>query len=306
MERHMTIQQMRYFAAVYRTGNYSKAAEELYVSQPSVTMAMKELEEEAGRPLFYRQGNKKTLTDAGQILYEEVKRTLEQIDRLDDLMHSDALDRNFVRLGFSTMVGNTAAPQICRAFKQSNPDIRIISAEDSGRKLLIDLSEGKLDVVITGKQYSMSETWKDRFRTYDLTNSGMVFCVHRDHPLAGKQTVSLEELAAGPLIMPSERFPAATGYLRRFYEHSLTPNILLTTSQIFTIERFIQYNVGCGLLPEEYVKSQDELCPVNCPQITENTDLVTLYWDKKEIEYPAVKKFISCARKMYAHQDQAR
>lgn len=76
----MTLKQMRYFLSIAKTSNMTKSAEELFVSQPTLSLTMKELEHEVGCPLFYKKGNRLALTESGSILQEEVSKILAQYE----------------------------------------------------------------------------------------------------------------------------------------------------------------------------------------------------------------------------------
>ena len=112
----MTLRQMQYFESVARTHNLTKSAQELFISQPSLSVSMKTLEQEVKVSLFQRDGTHIKLTDAGQTLAIEINSVLKQYEKMQQIIRSGNLERNYVRFGFSTLVGDFSAPLICRKF----------------------------------------------------------------------------------------------------------------------------------------------------------------------------------------------
>ncbi len=145
----MTLTQMQYFDAVCRHESYTKTAQELLVSQPAISQSMRELEAECGTPLFARQGNTLTITQQGKLLQEEVKQVLEQIQHLHHVIHDLGMTRNFVRIGLSTIFGNTVFPRLRREFHRRYPDIETISYENVTPTLFEMLDTEKGDLLIT-------------------------------------------------------------------------------------------------------------------------------------------------------------
>jgi len=293
----MTLKQMQYFLSVCQTQNLTKSAEELYVSQPTLSVAMKELEREVGVPLFQKNGTHLFLTNAGATLEEEVSSVMEQYHKMELLIRSGNLNRNYIRFGFSTIVGNIAAPEICRRFMLDNPDLRINLTEDYGNNLLWKLENNQLDVVLTGSNYSKKPKWEGKFQFRTLNhNSFMVYCVGSQSPLAKKETITMEEIAKHPIIMPNSTFPVAESLEKYFLSKGYPLNIVLRTSQLFTIERFTATGDVGGFLPEGACIGNTAIVPIECPELRDSQpNSVGIYWHKKsQILYP-LKRFLKSA-----------
>ena len=112
----MTLTQMQYFDTLCRYENYTRAAQALFVSQPTISQAIRDLEKECGAPLVCRIGNGLKITPEGEILWEQIRPILRQVRELEAGIAQDGLSRNYIRIGFSTFSGNQVFPQLCRAY----------------------------------------------------------------------------------------------------------------------------------------------------------------------------------------------
>ena len=205
----MTLRQMQYSESVARTHNLTKSAQELFISQPSLSVSMKALEQEIKVSLFQRDGTHIRLTDAGQALALEVSSVLKQYEKMQEIISSGNLERNYVRLGFSTLVGDLSAPLICQKFLDSFPKFHIHLTQCSGSELLQKLERRQLDVVLTGQKYSEKPDWSGKFESHPTLESALTFCVGESDPRSLMKSITMEEIAKQPVILPDETFPAS-------------------------------------------------------------------------------------------------
>lgn len=298
MHKTMMLTQMQYFYAVCKYENYTKAAE-LFVSQLAVSQAIRELEGECGMPLFVRQGKKLPLTDEGRVLMAEVGIILRQVEHLQTSIAGAGLSRSYVRLGLSTFSGNTVFPRICKAFSERYPDIRLHIHEDGMPELFQLLDKDQADAIITAPaKYLREREASGEYHLLHLFRSrGLAFCVHPDHPFAKRERVTMEEVAATPLVMLDDRYTAARGLKKQFAERGLELNILLTTLQMYTIVRFVEQNAAAGFLPPEIAKFNRNIVAVPHEGARKESN-VSLVWKKNREVYPAVEKFIQTAREV--------
>ncbi len=294
----MTLNQMQYFQMMCKYENYTKAAAELYISQPALSQAMRELEAECGLPLIVRKGNHLAITEAGRVLQAEIDTVLRQMGQLQESIHQMGLTRNYVRVGLSTFSGNTVFPSICHQYHCLYPDITIRCTEDSTPNLFQLLDSGQVDLILTAPQSYSS--WENLEKSYDFHRvkiSGLNFCVHKDHPLAARDCISIEEILDEPLVMLNERYAATKNLLGIFARHGGTPNVILYTTQMYTIERFVEQNAAAGFLPQEIAENNPGIVGLRCDDTPER--VVTLIWKKGKVLYPSIKKFITTARRLF-------
>lgn len=275
----MTLKQMNYFLSVANTGNMTKSAELLFVTQPTLSLSVRELEKEVGTPLFLKNGNRLVLTEAGEVLRDQFSQILQQYQLMQARIRSGALNKKYVHFGFSTIVGNTVAPEICCQFLRRYPTIHLETQEDFGHSLLYRLDNGQLDVVITGGSYANLRQWEDRFHVISLHPTGMEYFVQAGHPLTQKARVTMEEIAMVPTIMLDDSVPVSRLIQNVFSGQNLLLNVVLRSRDIYTVERFISLGVGGGFLPPESGTLNSAIHPLNCPELSALKNLTTsLYW----------------------------
>ena len=259
----MTLKQMNYFLSVANTGNMTKSAELLFVTQPTLSLSVRELEKEVGTPLFLKNGNRLVLTEAGEVLRDQFSQILQQYQLMQARIRSGALNKKYVHFGFSTIVGNTVAPEICCQFLRRYPTIHLETQEDFGHSLLYRLDNGQLDVVITGGSYANLRQWEDRFHVISLHPTGMEYFVQAGHPLTQKARVTMEEIAMVPTIMLDDSVPVSRLIQNVFSGQNLLLNVVLRSRDIYTVERFISLGVGGGFLPPESGTLNSAIHPLN-------------------------------------------
>lgn len=145
----MDIREMRYFTELAKTKNMTKAAQNLYISQPALHKALRKVEAELNTTLFYRQGNEFLPTDTGIILLENSKSILNLVAQMEDsIAETKNLKRGKVHLGFPTVVGNLYMPDLLIKFQQIHPNIALHTTESGGAALAHMVTEGELDMAI--------------------------------------------------------------------------------------------------------------------------------------------------------------
>ena len=299
----MTISQMQYYKAVCRFSSITKAAENAHISQPAMSTAMKELEQECGVPLFVHKANALSVTDEGIVLLEEIEPVLKQYEHIGQLISNHLLDRKYLRISFSTFSGSKIYPALCSRFHRLHPDLRIISMEGSTSHHFELLDAGQVDLILTAKHPQMTpEEWdaSPLYRHYCLETSAMpmAFCVSRDHPLAGAGSVTWKQIAAEQLILLDDSFNLTAGIKRDILASGLTlPPTVQYTSQMYTVERFIEANAACGFLPGEVAAENPRIVPLSYP----NKYLRRTYLTYRPDHYlfTAARVFLEMAREMY-------
>ena len=289
----MTLTQMQYFDTLCRYENYTRAAQALFVSQPTISQAIRDLEKECGAPLVCRIGNGLKITPEGEILWEQIRPILRQVRELEAGIAQDGLSQNYIRIGFSIFSGNQVFPQLCRAYHEKNPKVRILTRESDTPTLLQMLENDQLDGVVT-----CPEQRQEVFGYYPLISASMAYAVSKDSPLANKKEVTLEEIAKYPLVLLSEEYASGRRQRAMFQNRGLEPEILVTTHQMYTIERFVERGAAGGFLPRHLARFNSNIVMLSFPEeeVPQETCLV---WKKGVVHSTAVRSFIELAKSCF-------
>ena len=191
----MTIRHLKVFIAVAETGTMSAAAEKLYLSQPSVSQAIRELESHYQVLLFERLSKKLFITEAGKRLYSYAKPVAAQFDLIEENMTQEArLQR--LRVGATVTVGSSLLPYFIRDLKESCPDTVLYSYVNNTRIIEKKLLDMELDVAVV----------EGRIRHPDLVSiplvhDMLVLACSRRHPFAGRASLPVQELEGQDFVM---------------------------------------------------------------------------------------------------------
>ena len=287
----MTLNQLSYYLAVCKHQNLTKAAAELSVSQPGLSVSMRELEEECGFPLFERRPNSIRLTQQGRAFQREAEHLLGQYRRLQQHTELIARENSILRVGVATMGAGGVFPRLRRRFAQACPEITLEVTEDSTERLYHKIDQGELDFAVT---VSIALPGED-YGYVTLSNSRLLLCANRDNSVAKQKPRSLKQLGDTPLILLSER-SSQTKYLKRLLERAgCTPNVIQYSDQAFTILQYIRENAACGFLPEDIAAQESGLACF--PMFEIDMASVTAIWRKDRQSFVAFDQFIRYLKK---------
>lgn len=184
----MTIRHLSIFIEVVKNNNMSKAAKKLYISQPSVSQSIKELEEYYGVILFERFNKKLSITEAGKKLYSYALDVVDQFDNLEkNMFELNNIEK--IKIGATISIGDCILSEITNEFRKENPKVEIYSLVSNTEGIEEKLLNNKLDIgIVEGKIKS-----KDLIVCPELSDYLVLIC-STNHPFAKRDTISLEEL----------------------------------------------------------------------------------------------------------------
>ena len=271
----MKLQQLRYFEAACRLGSISRAAESLRVSQPSVSMAIRELEREFGVVLTVKRYQGFDLTEEGKILLEMSGSLLRHADHVSEQMCLRGRRRRPVHLGMPPMIGTVLLPVLYRALDHLEPDI-LLSTEELGTKTLLhDLRENTLDAAFISHRLPVGQ----EFSSLSIAEMEIVWCALPGHPLASRASVSVRELETEPLVLFNSSLSVGELLLQQFAEARIDPSIFHTTAQLSTVQSLIRSGAASGFLLRPMVSTMPDI--VSLP-LTPNLFVhVSLVWKQK-------------------------
>lgn len=241
----MTLLQIQYFRAVAQTGNITNAADELYVSRPAISRAMRDLEMEFGIALFRRSNTGLSLTEAGCAFYEACNDIQARIDSLDAQFAQMKERRRGqdIRLGLTPLTGTAIFPRFYHAFREAYPGVRIVTMEHSHDQARLMLEDGSMDASFTTHTEGLSEN----VGTMELTQTQLVFCVSANHPLADRTRVSIHDIADEPLVYMEKGMQREREIVRRYRQIGRNPNVVLRMVQINALRNVVSEGIAAGI-----------------------------------------------------------
>ena len=187
----MNLSHLYYFKKLAEVQHFTRAAQELFIAQPTLSAAMSQLEKELGAPLFVKHTRAVKLTPYGQDFYRYVNLALQNLDTGISLVEQRAgLRRTTVRIGAIYAVQDLDWARSLQAFRDAEEQATTFDIQqDRTPTLLNDLKEGRYDVVFTGSPSEDSSVVSVPWNAFDL-----ILAVNRQHPLASRTSISLPQL----------------------------------------------------------------------------------------------------------------
>ncbi len=293
----MKLNQLRYFTAACKLNNITKAAQELHISQPSVSAAIKELEEEFGVTLMHRMNKGFVLTQEGKYLWDRAEQLLMQADALSQMMCDMGSMRNKINLGVPPMIGTFLFPDMYTGFMREYPQIRLNSLESGTKGLLEMLDRNELDFAIVPSNHLSPND----YCILELTRTETVFCVSVNHPLAGCESVSVPMIQDEPLIMFNDGFYQNEVIKMRYAAYGKTPNIIHYSGQFYTIKQFIAKGIMAGFMFRDIACTVPEIVGIGMddPILIR----ISLIWKKNHHMFSDSAKFLKYANEFAKRND---
>jgi DNA-binding transcriptional LysR family regulator len=241
--RNVTLRQMRAFAAVARHLSFTRAAEELHLTQPAVSQQLKLLESEVGMPLFEHTGRSIHLTAAGLELLPYAKQAIELLREAgESLSAMRGLKRGVLKLG-AVSTAKYFAPSLLRAFTPAFPEITIKFSVGNREEVIEQLGGNEIDLVIMGRPPRELETEAEAFAKHPL-----VIIAAPDHPLAGKRRIQLRQLAGENFIIREQGSGTRASMERVFRDRGATFRASMEVSSNETIKQAVMAGMGISFI----------------------------------------------------------
>lgn len=241
----MDFQHLRYFVEVAEQLSFSRSAETLHISQPSLSKAVKNLEEELGVVLFNRSTRHLRLTDDGDIFLQYARATLAMSRDLQaSLSEGKQLKRGKISFGLPPVIGSSFFPNIIAAFRRTYPQVQLQLVEEGGKVVEQYVREAKLD--LGAVVLPVDETL---YETLPFAESPLSLIVPAAHPLAGQPIVRLAQLKNEPFILFKEGFSLYDRVREACIREGFEPEISFESSQWDFIGEMVAAGLGIAFLP---------------------------------------------------------
>lgn len=241
----MEMHQLRYVVAVSRAGNFSRAAEQCHVSQPSLSQQILKLEDELGERLFDRMKREAKLTSHGEAFLRRAVKILEEVDAAKREA-TDARDllRGRLILGVLPTIAPYLLPEALVGFAEKFPGVEIVVQEDTTARLLKLAQAYEIDLALASRPIQ-----DQRMEVKDLFTEELRLALPPGHSLTRKRTVRLADLEKEPFIVMKEGHCLGDQVLNFCERRDLKPTINFRSAQLETIQALVCSGVGISLVP---------------------------------------------------------
>lgn len=259
--RTVNLDQLTVFLTVSRHLHFSRAAEELYITQPAVSASIAKLEAEFGVKLFHRIGRRVELTDAGRFLVQEGHRLREQVSQLERrLLEFNALKRGVLTIGASFTVGNYWLPPALKTFHDSHPSIDVHCGLGNAKQVLEGTARGEYDLGFTSG--SLADPLPDHLVAESVGEERLLIVVAEGHPWFGRDALQPFELTRSSWVLRERGSGARQMFANglaacQIALDSLPVAMVLNSSEM--VRTVVLNGGGAAALPESMVRHEVSL-----------------------------------------------
>jgi len=251
---HLTLRQLKVFESAARHLNYTRAAEELFLTQPAVSMQIKQLEEALGLPLFEQLGKRIHLTEAGKEMLAYARAITQQLDELEGVLNRlKGLSGGRLRISVAT-TANYFIPTLLGSFSRRYPDVTVSLDVTNRETLLRQLNENTVDLVIMGQPPPEADTEAVAFM-----DNPLVIVAPPDHPLTGKKKIPLKRLQEETFLVRESGSGTRIAMERFFSERGMKLKTGMEVGSNEAIKQSVQAGLGLGLLSRATIEQELEL-----------------------------------------------
>lgn len=287
----MELHQLRYFVAVAQAGNFSRAAERCFVSQPSLSQQIQKLERQLKRPLFHRLGRKAVLTDAGRLLFDKAMQILAGVEDAERrLRGGDDAQSGRLSVGAIPTIAPFVLPDALRRFTKSLPQAELMIREDVTEHLVAAVAEGGLDLAVVALPME-----DPRLHVETLCTEPLFLAVPRQHPLAKpRRKVTVQDLVGERFILMGDMHCLGETVLNFCRSRDCQPFIACRSAQISTIQQLIGLGLGISLLPD-MARRADTSSTIIYRRLEEPQPerKLAVIWHKHYFHSPLAHKFLA-------------
>ncbi|MDX1635401.1 MAG: LysR substrate-binding domain-containing protein [Marinobacter sp.] len=251
----MTLTELRYIVTLAREKHFGRAAERCHVSQPTLSVAVKKLEDELGVPLFERSKSSIRVTETGQRIIEQAQRVLDQVGLIRDMAQDGKNQLNSpLKVGAIYTIGPYLFPHLLPELRRGAPEMPLFIEENYTANLRQKLRQSELDAIIIALPFEEPEVV-----TLPLYDEPFVVLLPADHPLTREEALTAEQLSQEQLLLlgPGHCFrdqvlESCPPLVEAVTARAATPNgpaLVTEGSSLETIRHMVASGLGITVLP---------------------------------------------------------
>jgi LysR family hydrogen peroxide-inducible transcriptional activator len=243
-EPKMDLDQLRYFLRVAERQNFTRAAEDLAISQPALSRSIQKLEEELGQPVFERGARSISLTDAGALLQARAQQVLTLLEDTRAEITDDGQSGR-VRIGAIPTIAPYFLPEVLRKFSGEFPKATLIVQENTTDALLKGCTQGEIDLAILALPIPARY-----LEIEELFEEELLLVLPPDHPLTELEKIRLTDVEPYPFVLLDEAHCLSDNIVSFCRQRSFQPVALERTSQLMMVQELVSLAHGVSMIPE--------------------------------------------------------
>ncbi len=274
----MELHQLRYFLAIVKTGNFSRAAENCHVAQPSLSQQILKLESELGERLFERNRRQTVLTSAGMIFRQRAENIVREIQEVKrEVRDATGAPRGEVHLAALPTIAPYLLPKTLRGFGKRCPEIELVVHEETTDRALLALANRELDLALVSLPIT-----DGRVEIQTLFREQLLLALPRQHPLNRKRVINTGDLEPENFIFMSDTHCLGAQMLKFCYAQGFSPRISCRSAQIETVQALVAAGVGVSLVPA-MARQRNGSAQVQYRSLGKTSPVrdIALVWNKK-------------------------
>lgn len=239
----MDLDQLRYFLRVAKRQNFTRAAEELGISQPALSRSIQKLEEELGQPVFERRSRSVALTDAGTLLQTRAQQALTLLDDTKAEITDDG-QQGRLRVGAIPTIAPYFLPDVLRQFSTEFPKATLLVQEHTTDALLKCCAQGEIDLAILALPVAAKY-----LEVEALFEEELLLVLPTDHPLVEKDKIRLSDVEPYPFVLLDEAHCLSHNIESFCQQRSFQPVAVERTSQLAMVQELVSLSHGISMIP---------------------------------------------------------
>lgn len=254
----MELHQLRYFCAIAETGNFSRAAQQTHVSQPSLSQQIRKLEDELGARLFDRLGRSVRLTELGRAFLPRARAVLRELESArSDVVERKASIGGPVCVGVIPTIAPYFLPPVLAAFSRKFPQAQVTVVEEITPLLLEKLRAGSMDVAIVALPL---QGRGHEFDLFPLMTEKLYAVLPKDHAMAARRSIPLGELEGEPFLLLRDGHCFRETAVAACKRARVSPNIVFESGQFSSILSMVSAGLGVSIVPAMALEKRAGCC----------------------------------------------
>lgn len=239
----MDLDQLRYFLQVAERQNFTRAAEDLLISQPALSRSIQKLEDELGQPVFERKTRSVALTDAGTLLQSRAQQVLTILEDTKAEITDDGQSGR-VRVGAIPTIAPYFLPEILRRFSRKYPKATLIVQENTTDALVKSCRQGEIDLAVLALPLPAKYLEVEELFTEEL-----LLVLPPEHPLVEKEKIRLSDVEHFPFVLLDEAHCLSDNIVSFCRQRSFQPVAVERTSQLAMVQELVSLSHGVSMIP---------------------------------------------------------